>query len=258
MGDLRDRQAAEVRRGVEVADLRLERVLGVERRRGDRLEDAVEQLGEVLAQLVRADAGAAVAADRVVDGELELVVLGVELEEELLDVRDDLLDLRVGAIDLVDDEDDRQVGLERLAEHEARLGQRALRRVDEEDDAVDEGQAALDLAAEVGVAGRVDDRDRRVAPLDDRVLGEDGDPALALLVVRVHDAVGVLAAVQGAGLTQHRVDEGGLPVVDVGDDGDGSEVCTCGRHSRRRIGTFDARPPGGRLRVLTRAQHAGR
>ncbi len=63
VGDLRDREAAEVRGGVEVADLRLERVLRVERRGGDRLEDAVEQLGEVLTELVRADAGAAVAAD---------------------------------------------------------------------------------------------------------------------------------------------------------------------------------------------------
>ena len=38
-------------------------------------------------------------------------------------------------------------------------GQRALGGVDEQDDAVDHGQAALDLATEVGVAGGVDDVD---------------------------------------------------------------------------------------------------
>ena len=52
-----------------------------------------------------------------------------------------------------------QLGREGLAEDEAGLGQRALGRVDEEDDAVDHGQAALHLAAEVGVAGGVDDVD---------------------------------------------------------------------------------------------------
>ena len=42
--------------------------------------------------------------------------------------------------------------VERLAEHEAGLGQRALGRVDEEEHAVDHRERALDLAAEVGVA----------------------------------------------------------------------------------------------------------
>ncbi len=54
-----------------------------------------------------------------------------------------------------------------LAQHEAGLRQRALGGVNEEDDAVDHGQAALDLAAEVGVAGGVDHVDVMVSPLED-------------------------------------------------------------------------------------------
>ena len=42
---------------------------------------------------------------------------------------------------------------ERLAQDEAGLRQRALGRVDEQDDTVDHREAALDLATEVGVAG---------------------------------------------------------------------------------------------------------
>ena len=64
----------------------------------------------------------------------------------------DLGDAGVGAVGLVDQEDDGQLRLERLAQHEAGLRQRALARVDEQHDAVDHRQAALDLAAEVGVA----------------------------------------------------------------------------------------------------------
>ncbi len=50
--------------------------------------------------------------------------------------------------------------LERLAEHEARLRERPFGGVHEQDRAVGHLERALDLAAEVGVAGRVDDVDR--------------------------------------------------------------------------------------------------
>ena len=122
-------------------------------------------------------------------------------------------------VDLVDDEDHRQLQLERLAQHEARLGQRALAGVDQQQHAVDHRQPALDLAAEVGVPGRVDDVDLRAAVAHRRVLGEDRDALLALEVARVHDAVlHVLVLAERPGLPQHRVDQRRLAMVDVRDD----------------------------------------
>ena len=60
---------------------------------------------------------------------------------------------------------------------------------------------------------------------DGDVLGEDGDAALALLVVGVEDAVDHLLVVpEHVGGLQQPVDEGGLAVVDVGDDGDVADV----------------------------------
>ena len=127
------------------------------------------------------------------------------------------------------DEDHRQFRLERLAQHEARLRQRPLGGVDQEQDAVDHRQPALDLAAEIGVAGGVDDVELDAAVVDRGVLGEDRDPLLALEVHRVHHPLGdVLALAEGAGLPQHLVDQGRLAVVDVGDDGDVSEVVSGG------------------------------
>ena len=60
------------------------------------------------------------------------------------------------------------------------------------------------------------------------VLGQDGDAALALEVVGVEDA-GVLPpqlslVAELAGLAQHLIDQRGLAVVDVGDDGDIADV----------------------------------
>src|SRR3546814_959420 len=91
----------------------------------------------------------------------DLVLVGVEIQEQLLHLVHDLVDAGVGAVDLVDDEDHRQAGLEGLAEHEAGLGERTLAGVDEQEDAVDHGQRSLDLATEVGVARSVDDVDLR-------------------------------------------------------------------------------------------------
>ena len=133
--------------------------------------------------------------------------------------------------------------LERLAQHEARLREGSLGCVDHEDDAVDHGQAALDLATEVGVAGRVDDVDRhtvreaeglsRGTPVvHGCVLGQDGDALLPLKVSGIHDALTLLfdgvTFGEGAGLPEHRVNQRGLPMIDVCDDGDISQVRTRG------------------------------
>ena len=168
--DAAQRQAPDVRRGVEVGDERLQRhrpgrtsapgCARASRSNSGSQRRAVGQSGAVGRPLHRRLALARHAVD---DREVELVDVGVEVEEQLLDVVDDLGDAGVGAVDLVDHEDHRQLGLERLAQHEAGLRERALGGVDEQQHAVDHRQRPLDLAAEVGVAGRVDDVDRHVA-----------------------------------------------------------------------------------------------
>ena len=63
----------------------------------------------------------------------------------------------------------------------------------------------------------------------DGVLREDRDALLALEVTRVHDALGdVLVRPERAGLPEHGVDERGLAVVDVRDDGDVPQVVALG------------------------------
>ena len=130
------------------------------------------------------------------------------------------MDALVGAVDLVDDDDDAVTQLQRAGEDEARLRHGALSGIDEQDNAVDHLEDPLDLSAEVGVARGIDNVDLGVAVADGGVFGEDRDAALTLEVVRVHDAVDdLLIFAVHAALLEHFVDEGGLAVVDVGDDG---------------------------------------
>ena len=132
--------------------------------RGSRSTSRLEQraqVGALVALGQRRPAGLGVGVD---DRELDLLLVGVEVEEQLVDLVDDLGDAGVGPVDLVDARGSPAAGLERLAQHEARLRQRALGGVDEQHHAVDHRQPALDLAAEVGVAGRVDDVDLHRRP----------------------------------------------------------------------------------------------
>ena len=218
--DAADGEPAHIGRGAEVADQRLRGRRLVELGRRDVVDDGLEERRDVGALDAALGADPAGARIGVEDGERDLVLVGIEVQEQLLDLVDHLFDPGIGPVDLVDDQDDRQPRLEGLAEHETGLGERALGGVDQQEDAVDHGQAALHLATEVGVAGRVDDVHLHPAPPDGRVLGQDGDALLALEVTRVHDAVGhLLVGAERTGLAQHGVDERRLAVVDVGHDG---------------------------------------
>jgi len=113
------------------------------------------------------------------------------------------LSKRSKPVDLVDHHDRLQAVAEGFAQHEARLRHRAVDRVDQEQHAVDHRQHALDLAAEIGMPRRVDDVDVRALVANRAVLGEDGDAALALEVVRVHDPLlDVLVGGKGPRLLQ--------------------------------------------------------
>ena len=115
--------------------------------------------------------------------------------------------------------------LQRLGDDELGLRQRAFGGIHQDQRAIHHVEDALDLAAEIGVARRIDDVDAGVLPLHRGRLGENGDAALALQIVGIHRALGhALVVAKGAGLLQQAIDQRGLAVVDVGDDGDVAEV----------------------------------
>mmetsp|Transcript_14187 Transcript_14187/g.43894 ORF Transcript_14187/g.43894 Transcript_14187/m.43894 type:complete len:374 (-) Transcript_14187:234-1355(-) len=221
---LADAPDAQLALKVVVVDVRHQQLRGrllVDDGRRDAADDGVEDRRHRLLELVGLDARLAVDRRAVDDVEVRLLVRRVELDEEVERLVDDVLGPRLGPVDLVYHEDGFQPQLQRLLEHEARLRLRALDRVDDEQHAVDHVQDALDLAAEVRVARRVDEVDLDALVVDGRVFREDRDAALALLVVAVHDALlDLLVLPEHLCLLQQRVDERRLAVVDVRHDGD--------------------------------------
>ena len=206
-------------------DQHLEGPVGHDRRGRDRVQDRVEQGRDVHAALLRIEGRGPLDGGGIDDGEVQLLIGGAEMGEQIKRAVDDILDLGVGAVHLVDDDDGLVPQAQRLAQHEGGLRHGAFLGVDQQEDAVHHAEGALDFPAEIGVARRVHDVDLDPVVDDAGVLGPDGDAALALLVHRVHDAFAHACDVAvHVGLFQDRVDEGRLPVVHMGDDGDISKI----------------------------------
>jgi hypothetical protein len=223
--DAADDQPSHVVVPVERGGPELEPVPLVELGGGDRLEQGLEERGQGLGLVGERPLGDALARVGVEHRELELLHRRVQIDEEVVDLVEHLGGAGVLAVDLVDDHHRGEPGLERLLQHEAGLGQRPLRRIHQQQHPVHEGQGPLDLAPEVGVAGRVHDIDLHALVVDGRVLGHDRDALLTLQVDRVHHPLGhVLVGAEDAGLPQHGVHEGSLAVVDVSDDRDVTDI----------------------------------
>ena len=235
-------ESAEEVGGIDVGDVGLQRRAFLVFRSRNVLDDGLEQRLEVV--VVRQAAvfrlvfgsvtglGGAVNDRKVEEGILIEVdaflddVLG-QAEQQVGGLTDDFGDSGVRTIGLVHAQDDRKLGFEGLAQHETGLRQRALGSVDEQHDAIDHGDATLHLATEIGVARGIDDVEgdafrmavlggQRAGVLHRGVLGEDGDALLAFQIVGIHHTVrDFLTLVEHVGLGQHRVDQGGLTVIDV-------------------------------------------
>ena len=131
----------------------------------------------------------------------------------------------IRAIHLADRNDRPQAEPERLVHDELGLRHRALGCIDQDEHAVDHAEHPFDLAAEVRVAGRVDDVNAHAAPVDRGALGQDRDAALAFELAAVQGALlHRLVRPHGAALAQQSVDQSRLAVVDVGDDGDVAQI----------------------------------
>ena len=172
------------------------------------LQDEIEQGRHAVLRTVRTIGHPALFRRTVENREIELLVGGVERGEQIEHFVDDLAHPRIRLIDLVDRDNWPQANFQRLANDEFGLRHGPFGGIHQNDRPIDHGQNALHLAAEIGMAGRIDDIDPRVFPGNRRGLGHDRDPTLFFEIVRIHDPLGdPLILPEGAGLLEQAVDE---------------------------------------------------
>ncbi len=203
----------------------------------DLAQDGVEQGLQVRAELGR-QACLARRRHGIDDRKVGLLVGGPQLDKEVKGLVEGPVEVRVLAVQLVDDHDGAMAHLQSLPQHESRLRHGAFGGVHQEQDAVHHVQDPFHLAAKVGVARRVHDIDLDllvalgIMDADGRVLGQDGDAALPFQVVRVQHALGhLLVAAKDVGLLEQAVHERCFAMVYVRDDGNIAHVCSFDEHS---------------------------
>ena len=191
-----------------VDDERLERRLGVALGRRQTLDDRLQHL-------VDADPGL---------GRDHQRVRGVEADN-VLDLLPDAVGLGCRQVDLVQDGDDLEVGVDRLVGIGERLRLHALRGVDQQQGAFAGAHGAADLVGEVDMARRVDEVEDEVLAVAGAVAKPDGlrldrDAALALDVHRIEHLRGHLARFQATAAFDQPVGQCRLAVVDMRHDGE--------------------------------------
>ena len=208
------------------------------------LQDDVQQVGHVFRGVVPIFSHPAVFGRSVDGGEVKLFLGGVEVEHQVKHLLLHQVRRAVFLVHLVDHHDGFEPKFNGLPEHKSRLGHGPLEGVDQQQHGIGHLQHALHLAAEICVTRSVDQVDFHVFPSRTDVFGQNGDPALTLEVVVVQNEFPrVLAVVDDVALVNDFVDEGGFPVVDVGDDGHVADAAHegwfCGRKGRTSLQTAD-------------------
>ena len=154
---------------------------------GDVLDDGVEHGGDVVGGLLPVLAHPAFLGRTEDGGEVELVLVGVEVAHQVKDHLLYLVGAAVGLIDLVDDNDGLETELQGLLQYKSRLGHRTLKGVHQQQTAVSHVEHALYLAAEVAMPRGVDDVDFVSLVGNGYVFGQDGDATFAFQIVAVKD-----------------------------------------------------------------------
>src|SRR5579859_7802809 len=213
--------APEVIRIIEVRHEHFEALSGVGARRRDVLDNGVEERLHGAAGVVQFQLGKAVLGAGVNDGEIKLLVRGVQRHEQLKHLVQDLVRQGIFAVNFVDDHDGFRAGFERLAKDKTGLGLRTFGGVHHEEHAVNHVHDALDLAAEIGVAGGINDVDVVVLVFESGVFGANGDAFFTLEIHGIHHALfGGLVGAKGAGLFEQAINERRFAMVNMGNDGD--------------------------------------
>ncbi len=185
------------------------------------LHDDIKQRSKIVGrilQLVFRNASARIGID---DRKLQLILARIEVDKQIVEFVENFLNAGVGPVNLVDDGDNGQLGLQRLHQNVPRLRKRPLAGVHEEQHTVNDLHCAFYFAAKIAMAWSIDDVDFYAAVADARVLGKDGDTALALELIGVHDPLGdVFIGTKDSALAQHRVHQRRLSVIHMRDDCD--------------------------------------
>ena len=157
-----------------------------------------------------------------------MFVSGTKIDKEIKDVVDNVVDTGSGTIDLVDDNEGIQSLREGLVEDESGLGLGSLNGIDEQNNTVAHVQDTLDFSTKVSVTRCVHDVNLDTVTLDGKIFRQNGNSSLSLLIFGVHNTlsgfIGLAFVTEDTRLADEGIDQSGLSVIDVGNNGNVSII----------------------------------
>ena len=153
-------------------------------------------------------------------GRIQHVFVGAQFDKQIQHFVFHFFRAGAGAVHFVNADDDVQAKLEGFLQHEFRLRHGPFEGVHQKDHAGDHFQHPFDFAAEIRVARRVDNIDLRVPVLNRGIFRQNRNAPFLLDVAGVHDPLRYhLIVTEHAGLPEEHIDQGGLSMINVGNDG---------------------------------------
>ena len=212
--------AAEIIGIVKVGHYHLKGFVGVMAGAGDGFQNDVEQRREILSgrNLFFAQGGDALAADGIEHREFQLFA-GAKVNEEIVDFVEHFPGAGVLAVNFIDDHNKGKFGVQGFTQDKTGLRERPFSGINQENGPIHHAERPFHFAAEIGVAGSIDDVDLDVIPSNSAVFRGNGNAAFALQIHAVHDALGLLVGPEYTALAEQAVYQGGLAVVNMGYDG---------------------------------------
>ena len=186
---LADTDTADIFIVINGADQYLSACVGISLRSRDIFQDCLEQRSHILRRIVQIQDRMAKFCGCVQERAVQLLVGSVQIHQKFQHLIDHLIRTRFRAVDLIDADDDGQIHLKRLFQHKFGLRHCALKSIHHKDDAVHHFQHTFHLAAEVGMAGSVDDIDLYAVIINSGIFGKNRDSTFPLDIVGVHDTL---------------------------------------------------------------------
>ena len=197
----------------------LQRPVRIPLRRRNLLHNRLHQRFQIVALILHLELCDAIACRRVDHGEIELIVVRIQLHKELKNLIVDIVHTLVGTVNLIDDHNRLQFLLKSLTQHIFCLRHRPLERVNKQNNTIHHVENPLHLTAKVRMPRRIHNIDFDIIVENRRILRKNRDPALTLNIPRVHHTlVDLLVRAEHVTLPQHGIDQRRLAVIDVCDD----------------------------------------
>ena len=163
--------------------------------------------------------------DHVFHGKFKLLIGGAQVHHQIKGIIHNLFRTGSVAVNLVDHHHDGKARIDGMSKHKARLRHRAFSGINKQKSTVCHLEHSLHLATKISVARRINDVDLGSLIFNGNVFCQNGNSALTLLIVGVQNTfLNLLIFTEGVRCLQHLINQRCLTMVNVGNDGNVSDV----------------------------------